>query len=139
MEEQVKTNAKEDKNIHKKISKTKKWVVLIFLALVLIVTYVNYRGEYLEILELGENYLSIFWQNSTNYLITFVVNFIVIYLLIRITNKRIKKGLIPFFEKEKKTMPKMPNRSIAFIGAIIVSFVISGTVLEKFMLCMYML
>lgn len=135
MEEQVKTNAKEDKNIHKKISKTKKWVVLIFLALVLIVTYVNYRGEYLEILELGENYLSIFWQNSTNYLITFVVNFIVIYLLIRITNKRIKKGLIPFFEKEKKTMPKMPNRSIAFIGAIIVSFVISGTVLEKFMLC----
>lgn len=135
MEEQVKTNATEDKNIHKKISKTKKWVVLIFLALVLIVTYVNYRGEYLEILELGENYLSIFWQNSTNYLITFVVNFIVIYLLIRITNKRIKKGLIPFFEKEKKTMPKMPNKSIAFIGAIIVSFVISGTVLEKFMLC----
>ena len=135
MEEQVKTNAKEDKNIHKKISKTKKWVVLIFLALVLIVTYVNYRGEYLEILELGENYLSIFWQNTTNYLITFVVNFIVIYLLIRITNKRIKKGLIPFFEKEKKTMPKMPNKSIAFIGAIIVSFVISGTVLEKFMLC----
>ena len=135
MEEQVKTNATEDKNIHKKISKTKKWVVLIFLALVLIVTYVNYRGEYLEILELGENYLSIFWQNSTNYLITFVVNFIAIYLLIRITNKRIKKGLIPFFEKEKKTMPKMPNKSIAFIGAIIVSFVISGTVLEKFMLC----
>lgn len=135
MEEQVKTNATEDKNIHKKISKTKKWVVLIFLALVLIVTYVNYRGEYLEILELGENYLSIFWQNSTNYLITFVVNFIVIYLLIRITNKRIKKGLIPFFEKEKKTMPKMPNKSIAFIGAIIVSFVISGTILEKFMLC----
>ena len=39
MKEQVKTNAKEDKNIHKKISKTKKWVVLIFLALVLIVTY----------------------------------------------------------------------------------------------------
>ena len=70
MEEKVKTNAKEDINIHKKISKTKKWVVLIFLALVLIVTYVNYRGEYLEILELGENYLSIFWQNSTNYLIT---------------------------------------------------------------------
>ena len=102
MEEQVKTIAIEDKNIHKKISKTKKWVVLIFLALVLIVTYVNYRGEYLEILELGENYLSIFWQNPTNYLITFVVNFIVIYLLIRITNKRIKKGLIPFFEKEKK-------------------------------------
>ena len=68
----------------------------------LIVTYVNYRGEYLEILELGENYLSIFWQNSTNYLITFVVNFIVIYLLIRITNKRIKKRFNTIFLKRKK-------------------------------------
>ena len=43
---------------------------------------------------------------------------------------------MPFFEKEKKTMPKMPNKSISFIGAIIVSFVISGTILEKFMLCL---
>ena len=135
MEKQIKANTTEDKNMHKRINKAKKWAVLIFLVLVLIFTYVSYRGEYLEILELGENYLSIFWQNSANYLITFVVNFIVIYFLIRITNIRIKKGLTPFFEKENKVMPKMPNKSIAFIGAIIVSFVISQNVLEKFMLC----
>ena len=29
----------------------------------------------------------------------------------------------------------MPNKSIAFIGAIITSFVVSNTLLEKFMLC----
>ena len=32
-------------------------------------------------------------------------------------------------------MPKMPNKSIAFIGAIITSFIVSSVVLEKFMLC----
>ncbi len=136
MEKQVKANTTEDKNKCKKLSKIKRWIVLIFLALVLIITYINYRGEYLEIFELGENYLSIFWQNSLNYLITFAANFVVMYLLIRITNTRIKKGLLPFFEKEKKSMPKMPNKSIAFIGAIIISFIVTPCLIEKFMLCL---
>ena len=135
MEEQAKANTTEDKKIHTKISKIKRIVVLVFIALVLIITYINYRGQYLEILEMGENYLSIFWQNSLNYLITFVINFALMYILIRITNVRIKKGLKPFFEKENKAMPKMPNKSVAFIGAIIVSFIVTSMILEKFMLC----
>ena len=134
MEEKTKINKTEEKNICK-ISKIKMITVLIFLSLVLLVSYISYKGQYLEMLELGENYLSIFWQNSINYLITFILNFIVLYVLIRITNRRIKKGLNPFFETEKKEMPKMPNKSIAFIGAIITSFVVSNTLLEKFMLC----
>lgn len=135
MEEQVKANTTEDKNIHKKMSKLKRWIVLIFLALVILITYISYRGEYLEILELGEKYLSIFKQNTMNYIFTFIANFAIMYLFIRITNIRIKKGLIPFFEKENRQMPKMPNKSIAFIGAIIVSFIVVPTLLEKFMLC----
>ena len=45
------------------ISKIKKWIVLVFILLTILITYVNYRGEYLETLELGEKYLSVFWQN----------------------------------------------------------------------------
>lgn len=135
MEEQVKANTTEDKDIHKKMNKLKRLIVLIFLALVILITYISYRGEYLEILELGEKYLSIFKQNTINYILAFIANFAIMYLLIRITNIRIKKGLIPFFEKENKHIPKMPNKSIAFIGAIIVSFIVVPTLLEKFMLC----
>lgn len=135
MEEKTQSIKTEEKNQTSKMSKIKRIVVLVFFALVILVSYINYKGQYLEMLELGENYLSIFWQNSLNYLITFMVNFIILYILIRITNSRIKKGLIPFFEAEKKSMPKMPNKSIAFVGAIITSFIVSSVVLEKFMLC----
>lgn len=135
MDEQLKTDTTKEKKAHTNINKVKKWAVLVFLALVIVITYINYRGQYLEILELGENYLSIYMQNTKNYIFTFTINFIIIYALIRITNIRIKHGLSQFFEKEKKSMPKMPNKSIAFIGAIIVSFIVVPTLLEKLMLC----
>ena len=135
MEEKAKANTTEDKKVHTKINKIKRIVVLVFIALVLIVTYIKYRGQYLEILEMGENYLSIFWHNSLNYLITFAINFALMYILIRITNVRIKRGLKLFFEKENKQMPKMPNKSVAFICAIMVSFIVTPMILEKFMLC----
>ena len=36
-------------------------VVLIFLLIYIISSYISYRGEYLEILEMGEEYLTIFY------------------------------------------------------------------------------
>ncbi|MCI9178351.1 MAG: UPF0182 family protein [Clostridia bacterium] len=115
--------------------KKRKGIVLIFFILAILVTYVIYRGEYLETLELGEKYLSIYWQNLSYQVLTFGVNFVILYFLIYLTNKRIKKGLRPFFEEEKKQIPKMLNKSIAFIGAIIVSFFVTNTMLEKLLLC----
>ena len=53
----------ENKEIQKaektKPSKARKWIVLAFLVLALAVIYVIYRGEYLETLELGEQYLNL--------------------------------------------------------------------------------
>lgn len=131
-----KENTKNDTKEKRKISKKRIWIVLVFIVLALIVGYVTYRGSYLEILELGEQYLSIFWQNISYQVTTFVINFVILFILIYWTNKRIKKGLQPFFEEEKKQMPKMLNKSIAFIGAIIISFFVTNLMTEKLMLCM---
>lgn len=118
----------------KKPSKARKWIVTAFLILALAVIYVIYRGEYLETLELGEQYLSIFWQNITYRFATFGILFVLLYFFIYMTNRGIQKGLKVFFEEEKRPMPKMPNKSIAFILAIIISFVTTNIIMEKLML-----
>ncbi len=120
----------------KTIKKNKKrmYIVLLFILLVVIVGYVIYRGEYLEILEIGEEYLSIYWQNVNYTAITFGINFVILFLIIYINNNRIKKALTPFFEAEKKAMPKLPNKSISFIISIIVGAVTTNLILNKYML-----
>ena len=115
--------------------KIRQLLVLAFFAIAIIVSYVTYRGNYLETLELGEQYLNVFWKNVVYQVSTFFTNFIVLFFTIYITNKRIKKGLVPFFEEEKKKIPKMPNKSIAFIVSLIVSFLVTNMMLKKLMLC----
>ena len=118
--------------------KIRQLLVLAFFVIAIIVSYVTYRGNYLETLELGEQYLSVFWKNVAYQFSTFIANFIILFLLIYITNKRIKKGLVPFFEEEKKKIPKMPNKSIAFIVSLLVSFFATNIMLKKLMLCINM-
>ena len=99
-----------------------------------IVGYIIYRGEYLEILEIGEQYTSIFWQNVNYSAIAFGINFIVLFIIIYINNNRIKKALKPFFENEKKAMPKLPNKSISFILSVLVSAITTELILNQYML-----
>lgn len=126
--------AKENINNHSKKSKARMYIVLLFILLVAIVGYIIYRGEYLEILEIGENYLSIFWQNVNYTAITFVINFIFLFCVIYINNNRIKKALKPFFDTEKKQMPKLPNKSISLILSVIVSAITTEMILNQYML-----
>ena len=60
MEEKVeaKTQVKPEKK-----TKTRMLLVLLFLVIVAIIGYIALRGQYLELLEIGENYTSVFWQN----------------------------------------------------------------------------
>lgn len=139
--EKVENINKEETTINSKSRKTvknkkRKWIVLAFLLIAVIVGYAIYRGDYIETLELGEQYLSIFWQNLSYQFLTFGINFIVLFLLIYWTNRRIQKGLKPFFEEEKRPMPKMLNKSIALIGSIIISFYVTNMMIDKLMLCM---
>lgn len=127
--ENVKTESKPIKK------KSRMYLVLLFLALTTVVMYVIYRGNYLEILELGENYLPIFWRNIAYMSITFIVNFLVLFILIYLTNRKIKNGLKPFFDEEKRKMPKILNKSLAFILSILVSGLTTSVLLDKVMLC----
>lgn len=121
-------------NVKEKKSKRRMLLVLLFLALVVIVGYIGLRGEYLELLEIGENYTSVFWQNLTYKSVTFAVNFVILFIVIYLTNKGIKKELVKFFETEKKPMPKLPNKSLALVVGIIVSALTMGLFTEKAML-----
>jgi len=130
-EEQIKT---EEKQTKRKI-KTRLFIVLAVALITIIVAYIAFRGTYLEIMEIGKNYSSVFWQNIKYRTIALFINFALIYSMIYITNTKIKKGLKEFFDQEKKEMPKLLNKSIAFISAIILSALTSGFILEKAMLC----
>ncbi len=141
-EDKVQDNKKDNKAANKttqaekpKKKKSRMYLVLLFLLLTALVMYVIYRGDYLEILELGENYLPIFWRNIAYTSITFITNFLVLFILIYFTNRKIKKGLQPFFEEEKRKMPKILNKSLAFVLAIIVSGLTTSVLLDKVMLC----
>lgn len=132
-DEKSSENVKTESKLIKK--KSRMYLVLLFLALTAVVMYVIYRGNYLEILELGENYLPIFWRNIAYMSITFIVNFLVLFILIYLTNRKIKNGLKPFFDEEKRKMPKILNKSLAFILSILVSGLTTSVLLDKVMLC----
>ena len=110
------------------------YIVLLFIFLIAIIGYVIFRGEYLEILEAGEQYISIYWQNFNYTAITFGINFIILFSIIYFNNNRIKKALKPFFENEKKEMPKLPNKSISFILSVIISGITTNIILNQYML-----
>ena len=122
--------------VQKKKSKTRMILVIIFLLLFLLVSYISLRGNYLEYLELGEKYTNIFYANLSYKYGIMTINFVVLYFIIYFTNRGIKKGLKPFFEKEKKEMPKLPNKSLSLVISALVSFIVSSVFAEKIMLIM---
>lgn len=134
-EQNKKEETKTSEN-HKQ-NKIRKTIVTIVLILAAIILYIIERGQYLEIKEIGENYLPIFWQNLRNISITAILNFIIIFTVIYISTSKIKNGLKTFFEDEKKAMPKLPQKSIAFIIATIVTIATSGYILQKALPCFY--
>ena len=119
----------------KKLNKIKNILVIAFIAIYLICTYVTLRGEYLECLELGEQYVQNFWTNIKYKYSIMGISFVVISICMFITNIGIKKGVKPFFESENKTMPKFPNKSIIFVIAVVGSIIFSNNLVEKALLC----
>ena len=118
----------------KKKNRTRMILVLLFLLLFAGISYIELRGSYLEYLELGQNYTNIFYTNLTYRYGIMAVNFIILYFILYFTNRGIKKGLKPFFEKEKKEIPKLPNKSLALVISALVSFVTSSALMQKIML-----
>ena len=55
-------------------------IVLAFILLAILIGYVLFRGKYLEVLEIGEEYVEIFWKNIKYTAIAFSANFIILFL-----------------------------------------------------------
>ncbi len=114
----------------KKLRKRVIFVVLFIIAF-LIYSYIDIRGEYLQILGIGKKYVEIFKHNLEQRIYVFLISFFIIYLLTYITTLFIKKGLKKFFVEEKIEMPKLPNKSISFAFATIAGIIFSKILTEK--------
>ncbi len=135
-EQKVKEEKTPNAENKKKKSKVRMILVILFILIFAITSYIQIRGSYLEYLELGENYLEVFYTNLVYRYAIMAINFVLLFFIIYMTNRGIKKGLKPFFEKEKKEIPKFPNKSISLVISIIVSVIMSGVMMQKIMLVM---
>ena len=130
-------NTRETKERNKKgKNRTRMFLVLLFIAVFALVSYIQLRGSYLEYQELGEQYIQIFYTNLIYKYTIMAINFVILYFIVYMTNRGIKKGLKPFFEKENKKMPKLPNKSLALVISAIVSIIASAVLMQKIMLVM---
>lgn len=111
--------------------RTRAILVLIVIFILAIFTYISYRGTYLETIEIGENFKQVFKQNIFYQYATMGINFILLFTAFYMSNRSIKKGLKAFFDEEKKDMPKLPNKSIAFILSALISVAISTFLSEQ--------
>ena len=125
-QEQIKTVPKK--------SKTRMILVILFIAIFVLGTFISLRGSYLEYKELGENFEQIFFTNLQYKYMIIGINFIFLYIVIYFTNRGIKKGLKVFFEQEKKEIPKLPNKSLALVISAIASVLLGNIILDKVIL-----
>ena len=135
-------NVKENNNVEienkevasKKKRRLRRILVLLFIAIFAIATFITLKGSYLEYKEIGEKYINVFWTNVTYKYGIMIANFFFIFCVMYFTNRGIKKGLKVFFEQEEKDMPKLPNKSISIVIAIIVSLYIATILTPKILL-----
>ena len=114
----------------------KKRIILVvtFLILVSIYAVISLRGEYLQAMEVGQQYVDVFKQNVKHRISFISINFAVLYIATYITTKLIKKGLKKFFDEEKMEIPKLPNKSICLILGVVVSIIAIKFIEEKALL-----
>ena len=132
--ENVKTNSNEKPTND---SKKRKGNIRVFLVIAVILifgiyTAVSLRAQYLSTIEINEEYSEVFFEKIRNYYTVLGISTISIYIYVYIINKFIKRGLKKFFADEKKEMPKLPNKSLCLILAIIGGGVAAGTLASKF-------
>lgn len=121
----------ENTNKKTKRIKTRTYIVLAVLAIFILGSLITYRADYIEAEEIGQEYVETFMQNVKYKTNIGIINFLVVFIAVYITNKFIKKGLRQFFDEEKKELPKLPNKSLALIIALVTSIIVSKMFLQK--------
>ena len=106
-------------------------IVLLVVVAFALITAISLRAEYLSLIGIGENYKSVFFQKIQNKYTVMGVAFVIIYIFVYIINKFTRKGLKKFFDDEKKEMPKLPNKSLCLIFALIGGIIASVMLADK--------
>ncbi|MGN1299220.1 MAG: UPF0182 family protein [Candidatus Scatovivens sp.] len=119
-----------------KKNKIKNIVVSCIILIIFLGVAIDLRGEYLEIKEIGENYIGVFFTNLKYKYIMFLAIFSAVFAIFSINTKIIKRGLKKFFTEEKANMPRLPNFSISSIIAIIGGLVGQTYLMESYKLCL---
>ena len=114
--------------------KTRAILVIAFIAIYMLVTYITLRGQYLEYAELGTQYVEKFLTDIKYKYSIMGIIFVFLSIILYFTNIGIKKGLKPFFEQEKQELPKLPNKSITLVIAAVISVIVSNEFLDKVLL-----
>lgn len=130
-EEKVKTTNKTENTKRKN---KRPIVVIFFLIIMACIGFVVFRGSFLEKMEIGNQYVSVFWTNFEYKTISILITFVILFFTVFVANKRIYLGLKDFYEDEKKAMPKLPNKSIALVIATLVSIATSNMTSNKLIL-----
>ncbi len=84
MQEEIKQEINKDKNVKTKKVNVRVILVLAFIILMAIFALVSYRGNYLETIEIGENFKQVFTQDLKYQYITIAVNFVLLFIIITI-------------------------------------------------------
>lgn len=99
-------------------------LVSVFVLIIAISMYIVTRGSYLEYKELGDKYLTIYKTNVMYQYCIMTINFVSTFIIMYLANRGIKKGLKVFFDEEKKEMPKLVNKSISLVIAVVSSVLV---------------
>ncbi len=122
---------KKTKDTKKKINKTRRLIVLAVVLIFIFFSAVSVRAEYLNYLEIGEEYISVLTQKVRNKYMVLGVAFILSYIFVYVLNKFIISGLKKFFKEEKKEMPKLPNKSLSLVIALLTGIIASKMLADK--------
>ena len=67
-------------NNTKKLYKRRPFIVITFIILIALCVFVSLRGEYLQVLEIGEKYTEVFMHNLEYKALVMVLNFLIIFI-----------------------------------------------------------
>ena len=134
MEKEENKNTQTQSTNDKKSKKIAIRTILVLVAMLIFTlwTAISFRAQYLKVIGIGKQYENVFLSEIENKVLIFTISAVVIYIFVYILNKFIKRGLKKFFNEEKKEMPKLPNKSLSLVLALIGGVVGSGMLADKF-------
>ena len=76
-------------------------LVILFILIFAITSYIQIRGSYLEYLELGENYLDVFYTNLIYQYVIMAINFVLLFFVIYLKKLGTFFYIFPFIKQAR--------------------------------------